>query len=232
MMPAGRKNELPECRLERVPNAREIASLILSSLMLAACGSPDTHKSRGATIGEAKTAAVPARAAVAPTAAETLGSRLALLDQAVIRWRQAPTLRVAHEAAEEARNLVVGANGPFYGDADRDGKIGGANSMGVLPGLRGEAGLANPNENGCVVADVLGGRWSDPAMRWSQLQSAIARWRPTTNTFPSLPSHPQRVVGWASLTLNSNRLADAHEYARHARLHVDISLRALHNCRR
>ncbi|MBA3512428.1 hypothetical protein [Sphingomonas sp.] len=169
---------------------------------------------------------------MAPTAAETLATRLAFLDQAVTRWQEAPTLRVAHEAAEEARNLVVGATGPFYGDANGDGKISGANSVGVLPGLKGEAGLADPDENSCVVADVLGGRWSDPAMRWSRLQGAIASWTPAKNTFPSLPSHPQRVVGWASLTLQSNRLADAHEYASHARLHADISLRALHNCRR
>ena len=213
-------------------NARKLAFLALGSLMLATCGSPDPHKSKSATFAEAKTAAVAAPAVVAPNSAETLGSRLALLNQAVTRWQQAPTLRVAHEAAEEARNLVVGANGPFYGDADRDGKIGGANLMGVLPGLRGEAGLAKPNMNSCIDADVLGGRWSEPAVRWSQLQRAIASWTPAKNTFPSLPSHPQRVVGWASLTLNSKRLADAHEYARHAQLHVDISLRALHNCRR
>lgn len=209
-------------------NANKLACVLLGSLILAACGSSEPANSNVAAFTPTQSAP----ATVAPTAAETLGSRLAFLDQAVIRWRQAPTLRVAHEAAEEARNLVVGANGPFYGDADRDGKIGGANLMGVLPGLRGEAGLANPNENSCVNADVMGGRWSDPAMRWSQLQRAIASWTPAKNTFPSLPSHPQRVVGWASLTLKSNRLADAHEYARHARLHVDISLRALHNCRR
>ena len=212
-------------------NPKEFTSLVLGLMMLAACGSPDSHKSRNAVIAE-KRAAVPAPAPVALPPVETLASRLELLEQVVIRWQRAPTLHVAHEAAEEARNLVVGANGPFYGDADRDGKIGGANTVGVLPGLMGETSLANPNDNSCVGAVVLGGRWSDPALRWAQLQSAIARWRPSANTFPSLPSHPQRVVGWASLTLSSNRLADAHEYARHARLHVDISLRALHNCGR
>ena len=213
---------------ERVQNASEVVSLLLSSLMLAACGSPEPAKSNVAAFTQAQ----PAPAAVAQAAAETLRTRLALLDQAVTRWQEAPTLRVAHEAAEEARNLIVGPNGLFYGDATGDGKISGANPVGVLPGLKGEAGLADPNENGCVVADVLGGRWRDPAIRWSQLQRAIAGWTPAKNTFPSLASHPQRVVGWASLTLKSDRLADAREYASHARLHVDISLRALNNCRR
>lgn len=209
-------------------NASKLGCVLFGSLMLAACGSPEPAKSNVVAFNPAQSAPE----AVAPAAAENLSSRLALLDQAVTRWQEAPSLRVAHEAAEEARNLVVGANGPFYGDANGDGKISGANSVGVLPGLKGEAGLADPNENSCVIADVLGGHWSDPAMRWSRLQTAIASWAPTKNTFPSLPSHPQRVVGWASLTLQSNRLAHAHEYASHARLHVDISQRALNNCRR
>jgi hypothetical protein len=213
---------------QRVQNVRKVVSVLLSGLILAACGSPEPAKSKTAVFNPAK----PAPAVVARAATETLRTRLALLDRAVTRWQKAPTLRVGHEAAEEARNLIVGANGPFYGDATGDGKISGAKSMGVLPGLKGEPGLADPNENGCVIADVLGGRWSDPAMRWSQLERAIAGWRPTKNTFPSLPSHPQRVVGWASLTLKSDRLANAREYAGHARLHVDISLRALDNCRR
>ncbi|QDP18867.1 hypothetical protein [Sphingomonas xanthus] len=185
-----------------------------------------------ASSADARDDAVAAPALTASTAPETLASRLARLDRAVLRWQDASTLAVAHAAAEEARNIVVGAHGPFYGDADRNGEVGGASPVGILPGLKGEAGLAGPNENRCVNADVLGGEWSNPALRWSQLENAIARWRPEANSFPSLPSHPQRVVGWASLTLGSASLDDAREYARHARLHVDFSLRALHDCDR
>ena len=212
----------------RVQHGGKVVSVLVSGLILAACGSPEPAKSKVAVTIPAK----PAPALLARAATETLGTRLALLDRAVTRWQKALTLRDGHEAAEEARNLVVGANGPFYGDATGDGQISGANSKGVLPGLNGEPGLADPHENGCVVADVLGGRWSEPSMRWSQLERAIAGWTPTKNTFPSLPSHPQRVVGWASLTLKSDSLANAREYAGHARLHVDISLRALNNCPR
>ncbi len=74
--------------------------------------------------------------------ASALALRLAEIDGAVRRWRRAPDLRVAHAAAEEARNLVVGPAGPYYGDADRDGAVAGASSIGLLPGLAGEAGLA------------------------------------------------------------------------------------------
>lgn len=226
-----RRTELRAPRVagrERMLNAGNLAPVLLGALMLAACGSQEPARSNVAAFNPAR----PAPVAVAPPAAENLRSRLALLDRAVTRWQGAPSLRVAHEAAEEARNLVVGANGPFYGDADRDGKTSGANSIGVLPGLRGEPGLADPGDNGCVIADVLGGPWSDPALRWSRLQAAVASWAPARNTFPSLPSHPQRVVGWASLALKSNSLADAREYASHARLHVDISRRAVDHCRR
>ena len=213
----------------RVQNARVHACLTSCCLMLAACGSPEPARNvvPFAEAGPAPTAVAPVRAK-----AETLRSRLSLLDQAVTRWQKAPTLGVAHQSAEEARNLVVGPNGPFYGDADRDGMIRGASSIGILPGLKGEQGLASSGDNTCVIADVLGGSWADPSQRWSILRGAIERWTPRANTFPSLPSHPQRVIGWATLTLKSNRLADALEYASHARIHVDISLRATTSCRR
>lgn len=214
---------------KRVPNARVRACLLAGCLMVAACGSaePARNMTPLAEAGPAPATVVPAKAET-----ETLRTRLGLLDQAVTRWQKAPSLRVAHQSAEEARNLVVGPYGPFYGDSDGDGTISGASMMGVLPGLGGERGLAGPGDNACIVADVLGGSWSDPARRWSILRSAIERWRPGANTFPSLPSHPQRVVGWATLTLKSKRLADAHEYASHARIHVDVSLRATNSCRR
>ena len=202
--------------------------VLLMSLMLASCGSPKPVTSNLAAVGEAE--AAPSK--VQKNSADTLSTRFVVLDRAVLRWQTAPTLEVAHEAAEEARNLIVGAPGPYYGDANKDGEIAGASGAGVLPGLKGEASLAVPSSNACVVADVLGGNWREPAIRWSQLQSAIERWTPARNTFPSLPSHAQRVVGWATLTLKTDRLVQAREYASHARLHVDVSLRALHNCRR
>ena len=54
---------------------------------------------------------------------------------------------------------------------------------------------------------------------------------PTNNTFPVLPSHPQRIVGWASLTLAATELASALEYGGHGHLHIQISMRAVSDCR-
>ena len=222
-----------------LPYFRRALQPISSSLMLAAlvaCGSPPVAESR---VEAGQTGATPlaqAAPSVSPVpqrpTRQSLATRLAAIDRAVERWAAASTLADAHQAAEEARNLIVGPSGPFYGDANKDGQIAGASEVGVLPGLNGQKGLAAPGDNACVVADILGGSWEDPARRWSQLQVAITRWAPARNTFPSLPSHPQRVVGWASLTLQARTLADAHEYASHARLHVGISDRALTSCRR
>ena len=212
-------------------------SIALMLSALGACGSPQPAAQSRVEVGQTETTP-PMRAAPSVSSVpqrssrQSLATRLAAVDEAVNRWAAASTLAAAHEAAEEARNLIVGSSGPFYGDANRDGRIAGASEVGVLPGLNGQQGLAGPRDNACVVADVLGGSWSDPARRWSQLQGAIARWTPVRNTFPLLPSHAQRVVGWASLTLRARSLADAHEYAAHARLHVDISARALTSCRK
>lgn len=204
-----------------------LVTMLLVPLVLATCGSPGTVKSDLAAFGWAES--VPAELQQART--ETLSTRLVAVDRAVSRWQTASTLRFAHEAAEEARNLIVGASGPFYGDANGDGRIAGASVIGILPPLHGGASLASFNDNACVVADILGGSWSDPAKRWSQFQSALSRWTINRNTFPSLPSHAQRVVGWASLTLKSDSPVKAREYAKHARLHVDTAVRALHSCR-
>ncbi len=163
--------------------------------------------------------------------AGVLQLRLAAIDGAVRRWRQASNLRVAHDAAEEARNLIVGAAGPYYGDSDRDGSVAGASSRGLLPGRSGEAGLAQPGDGACVVRDILGGGWEQPARRWSILEAAIEVWSPSRNTFPSLPSQPQRIVGWATLTLSSRQLATARGYGEHAQLHSDISRAALVGCK-
>ncbi len=200
---------------------------LLVPLALMACGSTEPTTPDLAPSGPSQ----PAAAEPQQPSTESLTTRLEALDRAVARWQGASTLRAAHEAAEEARNLVVGSSGPFYGDANGDGRISGASSLGILPGLRGEESLARRDDNACVVDHVLGGSWHEPVMRWAELQNAISRWTATANTFPSLPSHPQRVVGWASLTLSSASLAEAREYARHARLHVDISIRAVKNCR-
>ena len=81
--------------------------------------------------------------------------------------------------------------------------------------------------NTCIERDVLGGEWVDPASRWAEMLAAIDAWQPGNNTMPTLASHPMRVVGWATFTLNSDALEEAHEYAGHADLHVNISRRAL-----
>ena len=135
----------------------------------------------------------------------------------------------AQAAAETAANLVVGPNGPDYGDRDGDGAVNGETAVGLLPGLDGTpAGLALPlAPNACISADVLGGIWDDPEAAWGEMQAAIDAWRPNNNTMPTLASHPMRVVGWATFTLGSDSLDEAHEYAGHAKLHVDISVRAL-----
>lgn len=155
-------------------------------------------------------------------ATTTLRARLDLLDSRVSDWRQATTIEAAHVAAEAAANLVVGPNGPGYGDRDTNGTVEGVSEVGILPGL------ATPlAANECIVADVLGGTWQDPAARWTTMLTAIDQWRPARNTMPTLPSHPMRVVGWATFTLASDSLQAAHEYAGHAQLHVNISRAAL-----
>ncbi|MDP3208788.1 MAG: hypothetical protein Q8M65_06535 [Rhodoglobus sp.] len=162
--------------------------------------------------------------------ASELGARLEAIDSAIAQWRDATDLPSVWRAAEEVRNLVVGPDGPYYGDSDGDGTVGGANSEGVLPGLEGQPGLAQGTDSPCVESDVLGGSWADAAERWSILRTAIVEWAPSNNTFPSLPSHPQRIVGWATLALESDDLVAAVEYGGHANLHVDISMAALTEC--
>ncbi|MGI9017277.1 MAG: hypothetical protein ACR2HR_09280 [Euzebya sp.] len=176
----------------------------------------------------------------APSVAETfvddhtadVQEAVTALQTNVADWAQADDLTAAQEAAEGARNVVVGPFGPGYGDTTGDGIITGENSEGLLPGLDSatvldHAGLvqAAPT-NDCIDADVLGGSWQDPQQRWDVLQNAIDQWSPTNNPFPSLPSHLQRIVGWATLTLESQDLDQAHEFAGHAQLHVDVTTAA------
>ncbi len=156
--------------------------------------------------------------------------RLAALQAAVDIWERANDLPSAKAAAETARNLVTGPNVTGYGDLDRDGRIGGANVTGLLPGEEGQPGLVTSPAPACVERDVLGGSWDDPAARWQEVRTRIAAWSETDNTFPALASHPQRVVGWASLTLATPSLELAREYAGHAQLHVRVTLEALEGC--
>lgn len=159
--------------------------------------------------------------------------RLDAIERHVNDWLGAPSLAEATAAAEAAANLVVGPNGPGYGDRNDDGMIGGESESGLLPGLDGTPDglvVAAYGDAECVLADVLGGSWDDPAARWDELDRAIADWAPTNNTFPFLASHPMRVVGWATLTVGTDDLDTAHEYAGHALLHVDVSRRALMGC--
>lgn len=189
---------------------------------LAACGDHDATQDMASTPDVATSS-------VAGHDATSFVEGLDLLGTEVDAWRSAETLDDAHAAAEAAANLVVGPNGPDYGDRDGDGMIGGGSGAGILPGVDGTPiGLASPlDANECVDRDVLGGIWDEPQQRWDIMSAAIGDWTPTNNTMPSLPSHSMRVVGWATFTLASDSLDDAHEYAGHAQLHVDISTRAL-----
>ena len=155
---------------------------------------------------------------------EALDERVAAIDAAVVAWQQAEDVAAAHRAAEAARNLVVGSHGPQYGDADADGEIAGETDEGLLPGSYGETGITGPgaDDRACLDATVLGGPWADPEARWAEAEQAVADWSPSTNTFPGLQSHAQRVFGWASLALATDVLATATEYAGHARLHIDV----------
>lgn len=193
-------------------------SALLLAALLAGCAASAAPSATDATPSETGGAAA------------MLVERLDAIGEAIAGWRSADDLAGARRAAEAARNLVVGPAGPFYGDGDGDGSIDGTNTVGLLPGLEGEAGLATPDLGACIVRDVLGGDWSDAAERWTILERAIAEWSPSNNTFPGLPSHPQRIVGWATLTLQAGDLASATEYGGHAQLHFDVSRRALEAC--
>lgn len=156
--------------------------------------------------------------------------RLDWIAAEVSAWRSASNLAQAKRHAEAARNLIVGPTGPGYGDVDEDGEVSGANAIGLLPGLKGNAALAIPAATTCVERDLLGGSWEDPVRRWAVLNAKIIAWRPSNNTFPTLPSHAQRIVGWATLALKSSNLGTAREHAAHAKLHVEVSRNALARC--
>ena len=157
-------------------------------------------------------------------------ARIEAIEMAVAIWRPATSIEDAQVAAETAANLIVGPNGPGFGDRNGDGVVDGKSAVGVIPGLDGTpVGLANSlSDNGCVKRDVLGGAWTDPGAQWAAMLSAIETWRLDNNTMPTLASHPMRIVGWATFSLASESLDEIHEYGGHASLDVDITRRALH----
>ncbi len=165
-----------------------------------------------------------------PAGATPVQQRLQALADAVDGWERADDLATAQAGAEAARNLITGPFVRSYGDADRDGEVAGASEVGLLPGEQGQPGLVASPSSDCVERDVLGGTWDDAAGRWAELRRRIDAWTTTDNTFPALPSHPQRVVGWASLTLGAQTLDEAKEYAGHAQIHVRISQDAVDRC--
>ncbi len=202
------------------------ALVLITALSIGACGTNESTTEGGSLTAVGQSA----RVDLAKDSAAEPGHRLALIENAIGRWRRAANLTEVRSAAEEARNLVVGEAGPYYGDADRDGVIRGASKSGLIPGLRGEDAVAQPGNGDCVVRDILGGSWNEPSERWSVLDAAIKSWTPSRNTFPALPSHPQRIVGWATLALSTNGLEPAKEYGGHAQLHIDVSSKAFTQC--
>lgn len=188
--------------------------LLLCLVVLAGCGDDDTTSSTD-TPGSDDTAAV--------------RTRLDAIGDAVDRWEQAADVATAHAAAEEAANLVVGPNGPGYGDRDGDGAVEGESEAGLLPGSDGTPdGIATPlAAEECVARDVLGRTVDDPATAWAEMGAAIAAWTPSGNTMPTLASHPMRIVGWSTFTIASDDVDEAHEYAGHAQLHVAVARDAL-----
>lgn len=161
-----------------------------------------------------------------------LDSRIAAIATHVRTWGRASTVEEASAEAEAAANLVLGPHGPGYGDLDGDGEVGGSSGRGLLPGVDGASdGLVidTLGQAACVERDVLGGPWDDPGARWREMTEAIEAWGPEHNTFPSLDSHLMRIVGWATLTQGAT-LEQAHAYAGHAALHVDVVRAAIDDC--
>ena len=201
--------------------------MAMVTVVIASCGTPSTVEDAGQSVDPSGPQETPSTAP--GEAAELFAERLDLIDGAVEAWANATTVEAAHAAAETAANLVVGPGGPGYGDREGDGEGGGEVSAGLLPGLDGTPpGLATAlADNACVARDVLGGTWADPGAEWQKMLTAIDDWRPNNNTMPTLASHPMRIVGWATFSLASDSLDTAREYAGHAKIHVDVSRRAL-----
>ena len=194
-----------------------VASLLATAL-LGACGSSDDTppaepgSSSGMGTGTSETAAVL--------------ERIEQVQQQVDLWRDASTIDDAQAAAAEARLLVTG---PGVAGLEPPAGTPADVTEGLLPDDSDRPGLASAVKD-CAGPDLLGGSWDDQEQRWQILRTAIDEWAPDNNTFPSLPSHPQRVVGWATLTLGTSDLDLAQEYSGHAQLHVDAARDALADC--
>ncbi|WP_305098450.1 hypothetical protein [Croceibacterium aestuarii] len=190
-------------------------------LALAACGSQtdeDRSTKDQAPAGQ-----------LAPTG-DALALRLDTLDAAVMKWQTATDLVTAHAAAEEVRNLVVGPAGPIYDDADRDGEVAGASDEGLLPGTRGQVALVAGEADRCLLQNVLGGSWTDPGARWAQALIAFDSWRPGNDAISSLPSPTMRLVGWATLGLESLRIDASRDFAQQAAHELQSVRRAIEGC--
>ena len=155
-----------------------------------------------------------------------VASRIDQVQDAVDTWRDASSLGEAQKAANRARVLITGPDVPGFAPEGSTEDV----DVGLLPDDDGTDGVGSVVES-CAGPDLLGGSWDDAAERWAILRTAIDEWAPGNNTFPSLPSHAQRVVGWASLTLATDNVEQAREYSSHAQLHVDASRDALNSCR-
>lgn len=186
--------------------SRALALVACAALALGACGDDDDP---------------PATAGAQPAL-----ERAEAIEDAVAAWADAPTLDEAQRHAEDARNLITGPAVQGAGDIDGDGSAEPVDE-GLLPGDDGSAGLATGLPGRCVELDVLGGAWDEPAERWDDVLRRIDAWTPQNNPFPELPSHAQRVVGWATLTVRADDLADAREYSSHAASHAALVTRAL-----
>lgn len=200
-----------------------------AGIVIAACGGTPIPAATGES-QPAPTTQDPSRSSSDIEAAtRELSSRIETIDAAIVAWRGATSVAEAQSAAETAANLVVGPNGPGYGDRNDDGILSGEADVGLLPGSDGTpSGLAAVLEtNQCVVSDVLGGPWTDPGVRWDEMLSAIDRWRPDNNTMPSLASHPMRIVGWATFSMESESLEEIQTFGGHANIHIQVSRRAL-----
>ena len=196
-------------------SARAVVAVVLTAGVVAGCSSASNSGSKDSATTADATA---------------LAARLTQIDEAINSWQSSPDLAAARVFAETARNLVVGPDGPYYGDADGDGTIEGASERGLLPGVDGQSGIATEAFGVCVTRDVLGGSWADPQARWAELDDKITAWSPKNNPFPTLASHPQRIVGWATLAIDAATLEEALEYAGHAHLHIDVAQQAVTAC--
>lgn len=188
-----------------------IVAVVLVAGLVGGCAG-DGGTATGVTEGPTHGAAGDAEALQLATA------QVEAIGEAVQQWQSADTIAAAHQAAEKTRNLVAGSGSGQTGEA------------GLIPDASGYGGLALALPAACVERDVLGGSWDDPATRWEEFTRVLDEWTPVNNTMPRLASHPQRIVGWAMLTLESDDLDEAHEYAGHAHLHADVTADALATC--